>query len=489
MKRILSILLCGVLLCAGLPALAQGAAFLPKEYVPQEVLSFFSAASFNGCTVGEQACVTLSTQGRAFCFAVVQKNGHNTLYGFEYKNGNYEYWLRTDSCLPQGEGTFRLSAEYGEHDFLEGRFTFYDAVNILFTRAENEEQGDTGLIFECGQNGQWQLRLLHYDALWRGAVIKQDSIAYYDEGEYLGTAYGVVETNLRYFSLSAFPRTLREARDKLTAPPSIPSGELKAQRIKFTGGQKYEVYTGPGANYLRAAGGKASVSTNDWIQVFGSENGYILIQYDISSSQNRFGYIPQSALPKSASVSPLNFNASDARITASCALTDDPLNSQSALAYLSAGDTVKWLAIMGNWVYVEAYGQNARGFVPAGSISRTAWTETYSASFKSSEYAAQASLELTGRISASLSVTVDGPAAWSESGADRVTGYQLYANNVPVYAQSSSFQNNYASSWQAVFTLTASLPAGTGVLALCPIREISGSKTNEMILFHLNETK
>ena len=186
-----------------------------------------------------------------------------------------------------------------------------------------------------------------------------------DEGHTKGTVYGTVETNLRYFSLSAFPRTVKEARNKLTQAPAIPAGELTAQKIKFTGGQKLPVYSGPGDEYERAANGKASVSTNDWIQVFGSEKGFILIQYAISASQMRFGWIDQTALPKNANVGPLSFAYEDAAITANTFLTDDPLNSQTRVRTLTAGQSgVKRLAAMGNWVYVEISATASNPFPP-----------------------------------------------------------------------------------------------------------------------------
>ena len=48
---------------------------------------------------------------------------------------------------------------------------------------------------------------------------------------------------------------------------------------------------------LRGAEGRARVSTNGWIQVFGSEGDWILVQYDITDTHNRIGYIEKDALP------------------------------------------------------------------------------------------------------------------------------------------------------------------------------------------------
>lgn len=490
MKRLCAVLLAFLLLCAALPAaLAQGAD-IRADWMPNEVKEFFSAAQFDGWTIGASASYLIeNTVGGTFFFAVAQKEGHNVLYGFEQKNGHFHYWLRTDNAIPQGEGGFIVNYSAGQTQFASGAaVTFGEGMTIIFYRIDDEEQADTVLIAEVSKAGQFHLRAVLFNHAWDEAFVTPDSITYHlDEGHTVGTVYGVVETNLRYFSLSAFPRTIKEAREKLTNPPAIPAGNLTAQRIKFTGGQKFPVYSGPGMEYERAAHGKASVSTNDWIQVFGSENGYILIQYDISSSQMRFGYIPQSALPKSASVSPLQLEWADATIASATFLTDDPLNSQSRTRSLSQGQSVKWLAAMGNWVYVEVTGQGQpiRGFVPAGAVSKTAARQTYSASFQNAEYTAQAAVEVIYGSAANALVTVTGPDAWFQTGADAITGYQMYANNVPVAALSTGEMKTAGGGWQCVFTIGASLPVQTAVLGLCPIHALTGQKAEEMLVLSL----
>lgn len=487
MKRFLSLFLCLLILFSVAPAWAEGAD-VKAGAMPSEARQFFSAAQFSGWTIGETACCLMdNTPGGSFFFAVAQKEGRSVLYGFEKKNGAYTFWLKTDNCLPQGEGFFQVRHQTGYLSLLNGEtMDLGDTLSILFTRAGNEEQGDTELFFRVNQNGQFHLMLLCYDYLWNEARFTESSIAYYFEGDYLGTAYGTVETNLRYFSLSAFPRTLKEAREKLTNPPDIPSGELTAQKIKFTGGQKYPVYSGPGTEYERGAGGRASVSTNDWIQVFGSENGYILIQYAISSSQMRFGWIEQSALPKNANVSALRFAYADAESIADTFLTDDPLNSQTRVRALKNGQSVKWLSVMGSWVYVEAVSgsQPVRGFAPSSAIQKAAARQACSASFSNGAYTAQASALISGGR-ADITVTAEGPAAWNTTGADAVTGYQVYANNVPLQAECAAVRSLSSDVWRTVFTLSAVLPESASLLALCPMYAKSGAKADESLIFSL----
>ena len=151
-------------------------------------------------------------------------------------------------------------------------------------------------------------------------------------------------------------------------PGALPT--LSSREIRFSRGDKYPVYSGPGDAYLRGGKGKAAVSTNDWIQVFGQENGWILIQYEIDSSRCRIGYITAQSLPKNADVPDLSFPRQTAYTIAKTSVTDDPLRSGSALADLPAGAEVTMLARLGKDVYIEGKAKNRfRGFVPSDSLS------------------------------------------------------------------------------------------------------------------------
>lgn len=487
MKRLISVLLVTALLCACLPALAEGAA-LPadsEDYIPYEVRQFFADPQFSGWTVRAGASRYFeNTAGGTFFFTVAQKDGHNVLYGFEEKNGKFNYWLKTDNAIPQGDGFFLVDQLYGEHYMVWFDDPVYvgDTLSIIFTRADCEEQADSAVWFEVNKNGQWNLTWAFFDYCWDGAKVGSDAVTYYlEEGDKVATVSGVVERNLRYFSWDAFPKNLKDAKESLSNPPAIPTGELTAQRIKFEGGQKFPVYSGPGTYYERAANGKAAVSTNDWIQVFGSENGYILIQYDITADHMRFGWIGQSALPRSASVNPLRFAYDDASVTVSTFLTDDPLYSQTRLRTLNAGQAVKWLAVMGQWVYVEITdaGLPIRGFVPASAVRRAPAYAVYTGEYRNDTYSAKAQAEVLMGTEATVTVRVTGPAAWSQAGADAIMGYQLYANQTLLSVPSADAAN--AGAWDHTFTLSAALPQGTAVLGLCPVYAKGGARPAEMI--------
>lgn len=486
MKRTASLLLALALLACCLPALAEGAA-LPsdeEDFIPYEVRQFFADPALNGYTVRPGASQYFeNTAGGTFFFTVVQKDGYNALYGFEEKNGRFQYWLKTDGAIPQGRGFFSLSRLSGDLYLLtdDPLHLDPDSLSILFTAADDEEQAECSLVFSPKPGGQWILQAASFHKCWDEAVISDNGIQYYlNEGVGRKFVSGVAERNLRYFSWDAFPKSIRDAEAALSNPPAIPTGELTAQRIKFEGGKKYPVYTGPGTQYDRANNGKAAVSTNDWIQVFGSENGYILIQYDITSTQMRFGWIEMSALPKGAAVSALRFAYDDAAVTAGGSLTDDPLYSRAAIRSVNAGQQVKWLAAMGEWVYVEIadQGKPIRGFFPAQSVLRAgAWT-AYEGAYAGNGYEARAALrvreEITGDRTLDVTVRVAAPAAWSQSGADKIVRYQFYANQtllaeLPGGADGCTFEAHL------------SLPAAASIVGLCPVYESGGPKAAEMI--------
>lgn len=129
--------------------------------------------------------------------------------------------------------------------------------------------------------------------------------------------------------------------------PVIPEGTLSAEVISFTGNQTYAVYSAPTKKSIRGAKGKARVSTNGWIQVFGAEDDWILVQYDISDKQNRIGYIYINALPKDVTVPDLNLKRAAAVVNYDVEVTDDPLVSKTPLAKLTENTKVTCLGTMG----------------------------------------------------------------------------------------------------------------------------------------------
>ena len=155
--------------------------------------------------------------------------------------------------------------------------------------------------------------------------------------------------------------------------PEIPKGTFSAEIVPFAAKKTYAVYSAPDKKSIRGAKGRARVSTNGWIQVFGSDGDWILVQYEISKKQNRIGYIPKKALPKDVIVTELPLTKAVAIVNYNVEVTDDPLVSQAPLAKLTETSRVICLGTMGKWTYIEAEekGKRYRGFVPTECLSGT----------------------------------------------------------------------------------------------------------------------
>ncbi|MBR1585742.1 MAG: hypothetical protein IJ662_09400 [Clostridia bacterium] len=488
MKR-MTILALLLLLMALPAALADGAA-LDGVDMPSEIQTYFSTANFNHYTISPTGFLPIEhTAAGNYFFAITQYDGHNVLHLFQQKNGKYEHILRTDKALPQGDGFFHLNRLTGSIPMASGSsLSLGDGIGIRFSLADWEEQQFSFTAFEIGKNGVWTLRKLTYHG--DEAVIGESGVTYYFEGEKLGRANGEVQTDLRYFSFASFPKSLHAAREKLSSPPALPaSSQLQAKNVKFTGGKKYAVYTGPGKDFYRAADGKAAVSTNDWIQVFGYEDDWILIQYDITADHLRFGWIPRSTLPKGADVGPLNLGDQTIILRQDTFLTDDPLKSRSRLEALAAGRQITWLATMGDWYYVQDEETRMRGFVPASAAAAyeiNGSVGAYTGSYADSVYAASARAEIGSRREARVTIEGSAPGGWLNA-RDAIVDYQIYGNNTLLAQTDPLFTRTAAPDGLCRFSLSCSvsIPRGVNVLGLCPVYP-DGVRTAEAVLIFLD---
>lgn len=362
MKKLLSTLLALLMLLACIPACADGSSALSA--MPAAIQSYMAAKK-----VGNQyQTLDYLRPGQGnYAFVAASDGKDNRLLCFRLADGEWKYqWNRT-SPMPD----VKYEAELRDLSGLT-----YNGMQ-LGTAFSIREVSPTPreCIYEL-EGSIWRLRMvcLHdTDDTILDTYRVESGVVKYEGWRKNGQQriYGTLQTDLRYFSWHDFPFfDVDGLRSIMSNPPSIPEGTLTAKRIQFTGGKKYPVYNGPGTEYGQSGDGKAHVSTNDWIQVFGEEDGWIMIQYDITRDHMRIGWINADALPASASVRTLSFTPIPSRMTAGTSATDDPLGTQDAAFYLRAGVSVQWLATMGDWAYVESTdGSLMRGFVPLARIS------------------------------------------------------------------------------------------------------------------------
>jgi len=363
MKRLCLFSLLLLFLCASVNTLAETAISGNVVNVPESVKTIVQNGRWSKWEITGWVNPDDVHSSSACAFAVVKNGEQNVLLAFAWKDNKWIYKWFNAAALPQILDPIFLCDDSMVNDgFCGPRFSSYSIMN--------NETMDNRCMWVQQSSGIWRLVHLYcYDPLMFFDTSVDGALHLYNTDwvsppETDVWVYGVYQTNLRYFDIGEFPRTAKEARAKLSNPPQIPAGTLSAKKIQFSSGKKYKVYQGPGEEYGQAGKEKAVVSTNDWIQVFGIENDWMLIQYDITSDHMRIGWIPASALPKKASVDELNFSPVIATTTKETSLTDDPLNSQTSILTIPCGQQVEWLATMGEWAYIESGGnQPVRGFI------------------------------------------------------------------------------------------------------------------------------
>ena len=376
-KRIMVLCMLVMMLCAVCAQANEwGTLFEPPQEVLEHIQSRWADYEL------EDYCEVQGTSKGDYGFALLHKQSERILVGYHRVNGEMKYWLKNAGAVPQGkEKAWFYVGEAGWKDELDryenptGKKVYDDGLVFGVTMLD-----EIGEAYASGVRYRWQdgmFRLTHYYKACLGSVtVTDDGLNFleYGNGEQ-GYVKGKVQRDIRYVSFNALPTWIDDAKTKLTVAPNLKDGAFTAQKVKFTGGQKYPVYTGPGEDYVRSGNGKGLVSTNGWIEVYGQKDGYILIQYSIDSSHYRFGWIDRNALPEGTSVPAMDFAGISAdtlsEITQDTFLTDDPLFSQNKLCSLKAGQTVSWLAVLNDdWAYVlvNVNGKMMCGFVRTDCI-------------------------------------------------------------------------------------------------------------------------
>ncbi|MBQ2928587.1 MAG: hypothetical protein IJD99_00045 [Clostridia bacterium] len=382
MKKMLSFLLAMLMVLGAVPAMAD----VPgREPMPDEIAALFDVPAWEGYEV------MTGSNGLAWIYdesleagLVVMTNGSLEIVCLiePDKKGNLRitqrnYTMITQECgvmLESGYGTTtqEVRAPWGEQWMFEV-FNVNDAYYLAIGKFDGEWRVKTVLNYKTD--------VLSFVAGYRigysDPVEHEDYIEFGRDMEYV---YGTYDNRFAAFNIYDFPKTLEEAREKLTNPPVTPSDFYSPVSVDLRPKEKYDVFAAPGRDSYRAANGKAVMSTNDWVQIFGEEDGWVLVQYDISRDQMRFGYVDASVLPRDTEVPQLRwYDLPTQTIKTNTYVTDDPLASRSILCWLNAGDTVQVLSDFGSWYYVEVTpgtGKTLRGFIPQTAIDLADWNDT-----------------------------------------------------------------------------------------------------------------
>ena len=340
--------------------------------LPADIQEFFSPQAYDGMNLLSAVDGTELGGTDASYFVLIRTaEDVNTLYVFSLEENTWGFSFSTCTAVPQTDHEVTLSLQSSGEEF--PTFTPFSTPQLSILQSDAEsEYTELCITFELS-NGQWLLHRVWSYTDYDSMLIQDSTISYYEDLEstnVAGTISCTVSRDLKDFDLSLLPKTLQEAQNQSSSSSGV---SLHAQNISFTANQKYAVYSAPSTASLRGANGKAAVSTNGQIQVFGQENGWLLVQYAIDTNHARIGYIDAKSLSDANTVSVLNFSNQPAYTQEDTVLTDDPLYSQEVLYTLPAEASVTWLASMDDWAYVQYGGSNGipsmRGFVKATGLT------------------------------------------------------------------------------------------------------------------------
>ena len=298
--------------------------------------------------------------------AVLQKDGRNVLCLLDWDGrGQRRLKAQNEDALYQGPDAI-IPYVYCE---------IPDQFELYFHHMVSGERQLESYFLVRGMDG-W--RVTDYEDQRTGMKVhlKKTLMTFYDS-DYRPSYTVRTEFNNRFenFGLETIRRAVSHAQARLPEEPATPwAGYYLPDPVEgsFARNQKFDVYAAPSADAYRAAKGKAAVSTNGGIEVYGETQGWLMVQYEVSRNQRRIGYITADALPCDRPVRSLQFGWDTAKLTRKVVLTDDPFFSRSELKTLNVDEEVVLLAQIADWAYVEATmadGRAVRGFIPIDALT------------------------------------------------------------------------------------------------------------------------
>ena len=303
----------------------------------------------------EKTVVGVETFSRSgsFLFAVTKdQNKERILYGFQYEDEAWNCFLKTKKVFPDNDLQVYVSARDEYHDSPEviPRNIPYLILKFLETDADHASAWMTFLY-----DGS---HYILYEVIdYRHSVsvhYQQGSALIYDDDSFSFQKADVqydVPVDLASFDYEAFLSFVGYWNEKYAElTDHVYFDEYQPLLYAHPTDQLFTVYSAPSAAAFVEANGKAKVSTNDWILIYGREKNYDLIQYSINESTRRFGYIQSGSLSPS-DTGELVWMNQETVLRKKTVLVNDPCGTK--VRSFPAGTKIKFLGRLNEWAFVE----------------------------------------------------------------------------------------------------------------------------------------
>lgn len=350
-----------------------------EDVVPEEVQQDM-AARYPGMEYEGSTPLPDTPDGMHY-FVLLKDQAERRLLGYRYTDGAWTLMVDTRDGVPQNSLQAWISHRPRDVLYLnlmtddksghDGLYYTAHGGNISIETANEESYVDT-VTYMWHQD---TYHLVQYTKnIQRFVDVVGDVMVYTNLGNgYDGTVKCTIETAIDRVNFIQLPESLEEYDDANEGLPlfdRLDEHSLIPWDVTFPADRKCPVYTGPGTDYERAAGGKAAVSTNGWIQVFCEYNGMWLIQYELDEGKYRMGWIEivQDASWRYIPKLDFAYGYQIRTVNGPFSLTDDPMGTGTQTVQL---DGQARLCVMGklnaDWLYVRAETDTGAhwGFLPA----------------------------------------------------------------------------------------------------------------------------
>ena len=214
-----------------------------EEQLPAEIRD-----NLSGVTITRSVYVEAGTNEKDWFVLGKTGNGTNTLYCYRLKDGKWAKNFSTSKAVPQGKNRVDIYITATYQDYTTDK-KYKGPVLVIDRMDKGDEYAELSVAYQHASSGVWNLLRISGYAEFDNMLIGDGYITFYrdmEDARVKGTVSGTFQRDLRYVNLSSFPKTYKEAQQKLTVAPTMPrNSDLTATDVKFTGGKSYEVYSAP----------------------------------------------------------------------------------------------------------------------------------------------------------------------------------------------------------------------------------------------------
>ena len=334
-----------------------GIASAEEDELPAEIKQYFD----NETSIVEIEDFSYSEQ---FLFAITKNsNKERVLYGFQQNEGQWDFIIKTKSVFPDTNLQAYVSTDEEYQDFYGIHHVPF--MTLLFSDPHKDHQSI--LIFFVYDGIAFTLNEVNDYNNSAYVRYKQNTVMIYDDDSCFSQKADIkysMPTSLSDFDYEYFIAYINKwNKEYYTLTNQVNFDENFPLLYYHPNDQIFTVCSAPTSAAYVEANGKAKVSTNDWILVYGKENGYYLIQYSINETAMRYGYIPSSTLTY-LNMGEFNWANQDATLKKKTNLINDPCGSKTKIRSLPKGTKIKILGMLNEWAYIECQTPYiVRGFV------------------------------------------------------------------------------------------------------------------------------